>query len=92
VWGLVNHAGLGLLVTLLGRRGGEARGPVLALYSATTYLAAALGTAALGPGYEAGGLTAVTLAAGAGLLLAVVPAARVRRGEPRPSGRRPAGG
>jgi len=92
LWVLVNHAGLGLLVTLLGRRGGEARGPVLALYSATTYLAAALGTAALGPGYEAGGLTAVTLAAGAGLLLAVVPAARVRRGEPRPSGRRPAGG
>ena len=80
VWGLVNHAGLGMLVTLLGERGGTARGPVLALYSTATYLAAAVGTAALGPLYERRGILSVTLAAGAGLLVAALPAARVRTG------------
>ena len=80
LWGLVNHAGLGMLVTLLGQRGGSARGPVLALYSTATYLAAALATAALGPLYEDRGIAAVTLAVSSGLVLAAVPAARLRRG------------
>ena len=81
LWGLVNHAGLGVLVTLLGQRGGPARGPVLALYSTATYLAAALATAALGPLYEARGIAAVTVAVSTGLLLAAVPAARLRRAD-----------
>ena len=72
--------GLGMLVTLLGQRGGPARGPVLALYSTATYLAAALATAALGPLYEDRGIAAVTLAVSSGLVLAAVPAARLRRG------------
>jgi predicted MFS family arabinose efflux permease len=59
LWGLVNHAGLGMLVSLLGERGGTARGPVLALYSAATYGASAVATTALGPLYEARGLSAV---------------------------------
>ena len=80
LWGLVNHAGLGVLVTLLGQRGGDARGPVLALYSTATYLAAALATAALGPLYEDRGIAAVTVAVSTGLVLATVPAARLRRG------------
>lgn len=82
LWGLVNHAGLGMLVTLLGHRGGSARGPVLALYSTATYVAAALATAALGPLYEDRGIAAVTLAVSTGLVLAAVPAARLRRGSP----------
>ncbi len=80
VWGLVNHLGLSLLVALLSLAGGPARGAVMALYSAVTYLAAALGTAGLGPVYERHGLTAVALGCAAALLLAAVPAARVRAG------------
>lgn len=76
-WGLVNHLGLSLLVALLSLAGGPARGPVMALYSAVTYLAASLGTAGLGPLYERRGLAAVALVSAAALLLAALPAARV---------------
>lgn len=92
LWGLVNHAGLGMLVTLLGQRGGTARGPVLALYSTATYLASAVATTTLGPLYEVRGLTAVALVVGAGLLAAVVPASRLRqarRPQPLPTGGQP---
>jgi predicted MFS family arabinose efflux permease len=77
-WGLVNHLGLSLLVALLSLAGGAARGPVMALYSGVTYLAASLGTAGLGPAYERYGLTVVALVSAAALLLAALPAARVR--------------
>ncbi|MGY1608149.1 MFS transporter [Geodermatophilus sp. SYSU D00700] len=79
-WGLANHLGLSLLVGLLSRAGGPARGPVLSLYSAVTYLAASLGTAGLGPAYEHSGLPVVALVSALALLLAAVPAARVRAG------------
>jgi predicted MFS family arabinose efflux permease len=79
IWGLVNHAGLGTLVVLLARRGGAARGPVMALYSTTTYLAIALATTSLGFLYQADGLAAVTAVAALGLLLALAPAYRIRR-------------
>jgi predicted MFS family arabinose efflux permease len=78
VWGLVNHLGLSLLVALLSLAGGAARGPVMALYSAATYLAASLGTAGLGPAYERYGLPVVALVSAGALLLAALPAARVR--------------
>ncbi len=78
-WGVVNHVGLGVLVGLLARHGGEARGPVMALYSTATYLAAAVAVTALGPVYEAVGMTGVAAGAAAALLLALVPAARLRR-------------
>ncbi len=87
LWGLVNHAGLGMLVSLLGEPGGHARGPVLALYSSVTYLAAALATAALGPLYEGRGIAAVTLVGAGGLLLAALPADRLRRSARDLSGR-----
>jgi predicted MFS family arabinose efflux permease len=77
-WGLVNHLGLSLLVGLLSGAGGPARGPVMSLYSGVTYLAASLGTAGLGPLYERHGLPVVALVSAAALLLAVLPAARVR--------------
>jgi len=88
VWGLVNHAGLGMIVALLGERGGAARGPVLSLYSTATYLAAAVATAAFGPLYEGPGIRAVTLAAGGCLLIAALPAARLRRREFQSAGPR----
>ena len=88
VWGLVNHAGLGIIVALLGERGGTARGPVLSLYSTATYLAAALATAAFGPLYEGLGISAVTIAAGGCLLIAALPAARLRRREFQSAGPR----
>jgi predicted MFS family arabinose efflux permease len=79
VWGVVNHVGLGVLVGLLARHGGGARGPVMALYSTATYLAAAVAVTALGPVYEAVGMAGVAAGAAAALLVALVPAARLRR-------------
>lgn len=80
-WGVLNHVGLGVLVGLLAQRGGAARGPVMALYSTVTYLAAALAVVALGPVYEASGMTGVAAGAAGALLLAVAPAAAQRRGD-----------
>ncbi len=77
-WGLVNHLGLSLLVGLLSVAGGPARGAVMALHSGVTYLAASLGTAGLGPLYERHGLPVVALVSAGALLLAALPAARVR--------------
>ncbi|CAA9336969.1 MAG: hypothetical protein AVDCRST_MAG07-2525 [uncultured Frankineae bacterium] len=78
LWGVVNHSGLGMLVGLLSRHGGTARGMVMALYSSATYLAAALATAALGPVYEGLGFPAVAAAVVVGLLVATFPARRIR--------------
>lgn len=79
VWGLVNHSGLGILVGLLARCGADARGLVMGLYSSATYLAAAIATATLGPVYEGAGYAAVAAAAASVLVVAAVPARRVRR-------------
>lgn len=78
-WGLVNHAGLGIVVALLTRRGGDVRGPVMALYSTTTYLATASATASFGLLYQARGLASIAAAALAALIFALVPAFLVRR-------------
>jgi MFS transporter, DHA1 family, inner membrane transport protein len=78
-WGLVNHVGLGVLVGLLTRHSGTARGSVMALYSTATYLAAALAVAALGPVYESVGIAGVVAGAAGALLLALVPARSLRR-------------
>jgi hypothetical protein len=51
----------------------------MALYSTATYLAAAVAVTALGPVYEAVGMAGVAAGAAAALLLALVPAARLRR-------------
>jgi predicted MFS family arabinose efflux permease len=78
---VVNHLGLGVLVGLLAQRGGAARGPVMALYSTVTYLAAAIAVVALGPVYEASGMAGVAAGAAGALLLAVAPAAALGRGD-----------
>lgn len=69
LWGFLNHFGLNLLVLLLSRAAGDARGAVLGINSAITYLGALGGAALLGPAYESKGLTSPALIA-AGCLFA----------------------
>lgn len=63
LWGFLNHFGLNILVLLLSRAAGDARGAVLGVNSAVTYLGALGGAALLGPAYESGGLTSPALIA-----------------------------
>lgn len=56
IWGFVNHFGLNILVLLLSNAAGHARGTVLGVNSAITYLGALGGAALLGPAYESQGL------------------------------------
>ena len=56
IWGFVNHFGLNILVLLLSNAAGNARGTVLGVNSAITYLGALGGAALLGPAYESQGL------------------------------------
>lgn len=65
IWGLVNHLALNLLVGRLSALDPARRGAVLGLYSATTYLSMFIGAAGFKPIFEAGGLAAAALAAGA---------------------------
>ncbi|MGR3503979.1 MFS transporter [Pseudaestuariivita sp.] len=55
VWGAVNHLGLNLLVSTLTALSPNERGTILGLYSATTYAAMSLGTAAFKAVFETGG-------------------------------------
>lgn len=63
VWGLVNHAGLTLLMGRLAAPVSDARGAVLALNSAATYTGAAVAGAVAGPVYGAAGFAGLALAA-----------------------------
>jgi predicted MFS family arabinose efflux permease len=63
LWGFANHFGLNILVLLLSRAGGEARGAVLSLNSAVTYLGTFLGAGGLGAVYGAWGYGPVAVAA-----------------------------
>ncbi|TQV79383.1 MFS transporter [Denitrobaculum tricleocarpae] len=69
IWGFLNHFGLNILVLLLSSAAGEARGAVLGLNSAITYMGALAGAALLGPAYENAGLTSPALIA-AGVVFA----------------------
>ncbi len=63
LWGFLNHFGLNILVLLLSRAAGDARGAILGINSAITYLGALGGAALLGPTYESMGLTGPALIA-----------------------------
>ena len=69
-WGVVNHFGLNVLVSLLSSGEAAVRGAVLGLYSAVTYLAHFLAGAGLGLVYAGAGFTAVAMVAAAGLAVA----------------------
>jgi predicted MFS family arabinose efflux permease len=79
-WGVVNHFGLNVLVSLLSSGEPALRGAVMGLYSAVTYIAHFLAGAGLGLVYAGAGFTAVAVIAAVGLAVAagmvVLPAVR----------------
>jgi predicted MFS family arabinose efflux permease len=79
-WGVVNHFGLNVLVSLLSSGEPAVRGAVLGLYSAVTYVAHFLAGAGLGLVYAGAGFAAVAVVAAVGLVAAagmvVLPALR----------------
>lgn len=81
-WGVVNHFGLNVLVSLLSSGEAALRGAVMGLYSAVTYLAHFLAGAGLGLVYAEAGFATVAVVAAVGLAMAagmaLLPA--VRRG------------
>ncbi len=72
IWGFLNHFGLNILVLLLSRFAGAARGAILGINSAVTYLGVLCGAALFGPLYEQQGLAGIALIAAASLLAATV--------------------
>lgn len=72
IWGFLNHFGLNILVLLLSRFAGAARGAILGINSAVTYLGVLCGAALFGPLYEQQGLAGIALIAAASLLVATV--------------------
>jgi predicted MFS family arabinose efflux permease len=79
LWGFANHFGLNILVLLLSRAKPEARGAVLGLNSAVTYLGTLIGTGLAGIGYAAAGFPPLAMAAAAACLAAALVAATALR-------------
>ncbi|MFE0754205.1 MFS transporter [Inquilinus sp. NPDC058860] len=79
LWGFANHFGLNILVLLLSRAKPEARGAVLGLNSAVTYLGTLTGTGLAGIGYAAAGFPPLATGAAAACLAAAVVAATALR-------------
>ena len=71
-WGMVNHVALTTIVTLLGEAAPSRRGSVMALYSATTYAAGGLATAAAAGVLAVTGYEVVALGAAASVAVAAV--------------------
>src|SRR3546814_8829289 len=71
-WGVVNHFGLNVLVSLLSSGDPAVRGAVMGLYSAVTYVAHFIAGAGLGLVYAGMGFTSVAVVAA--LVLAVAAA------------------
>src|SRR3546814_8583695 len=69
-WGVVNHFGLNVLVSLLSSGEAALRGAVMGLYGAVTYLAHFLAGAGLGLVYAEAGFTTVAVVAAVGLVAA----------------------
>lgn len=69
-WGVVNHFGLNVLVSLLSSGEAAVRGAIMGLYSAVTYVAHFLAGAGLGLIYAGAGFAAVALVAALGLAIA----------------------
>ncbi|MGK9168054.1 MFS transporter [Inquilinus limosus] len=79
LWGFANHFGLNILVLLLSRAKPEARGAVLGLNSAVTYLGTLTGTGLAGIGYAASGFPPLAMGAAAACLAAALVAATALR-------------
>ena len=71
-WGIANHFGLNILVSLLSGGPEETRGAVMGLYSGVTYIAHFLAGAAMGLLYAGAGFTALAVAAAVWLAGAAV--------------------
>ncbi len=69
-WGVVNHFGLNVLVSLLSSGEAKVRGAVLGLYSAVTYVAHFIAGAGLGLVYAGAGFNAVAVVVAVGLAVA----------------------
>lgn len=72
LWGFTNHFGLNILVLLLSQAKPEARGAVLGLNSAVTYLGVLVGTGLAGIGYAGAGFPPLALGAAAACLAAAL--------------------
>jgi len=72
LWGFTNHFGLNILVLLLSQAKPEARGAVLGLNSAVTYLGVLVGTGLAGIGYATAGFPPLALGAAAACLAAAL--------------------
>lgn len=81
-WGVVNHLGLNLLVGQLTAAAPAQRGTVMGLYSATTYLAMCIGTAAFAPVFTRFGFAPLALLAAGLIALSLALAIRTRRASP----------
>jgi predicted MFS family arabinose efflux permease len=72
VWGMANHFCMTALVSYMGALSPQLRGTVMGLFSFTTYVALGTAGAVYGPVYDAHGFLAVSFAATATLMAAVV--------------------
>ncbi|SFL21906.1 MFS transporter [Shimia haliotis] len=79
IWGAVNHLGLNIMVGQLSALSISQRGAILGLYSATTYAAMFIGTAAFGRVYSAYGFQVIAVLSAICILPAVIGAV-LRRG------------
>ncbi|MFT9387860.1 MFS transporter [Acetobacter sp.] len=78
VWGFLNQLALNALIVTLNRYAAEARGVVMGIYSAVTYVAVFAGPLCMGPLYAAYGLFGVTAMAGAIVLASAAALLAVR--------------
>ncbi|MDJ0684969.1 MAG: MFS transporter [Alphaproteobacteria bacterium] len=79
LWGAANHLGLNILVGQLTALSPSRRGAILGLYSAVTYIAMFVGTAAFKPVYESYGFAALAFLSALCVSPALVEALRGRR-------------
>lgn len=79
LWGAVNHLGLNIMVGQLTALSESQRGAILGIYSATTYLAMFVGTAAFRPVFEAHGFGVIALVSAACIVPALIGALRALR-------------
>ena len=79
LWGAANHLGLNILVGQLTALSPSQRGAILGLYSAVTYVAMFVGTAAFKPVYESYGFTALAFLSALCISPTLIEALRGRR-------------
>ncbi|WP_299424808.1 MFS transporter [uncultured Shimia sp.] len=74
LWGAVNHLGLNILVGQMSALSPSQRGAILGLYSATTYVAMFVGTAAFRPVFEGQGFAVASVLSAACVAPALISA------------------